>query len=74
MTILLHTQSAESFHLSRGWLGGGGWRWLQSHEPPLETTNHFHFFRNNAATTELRVSATTATTTTATPSMQREVK
>lgn len=73
MTILLHTEAAESLPSYRGWLGGDGWRWLQSHEPPLETTNLFDFLRNIAAVRRFLVCATTATTTTATPSMQREV-
>lgn len=73
MTILLHTEASESLPLCRGWLGGGGWRWLQSHEPLLETTKHFNLFRNIAAVLRFLVCATTATTTTATPSMQREV-
>jgi hypothetical protein len=73
MTILLHTGAAESLPSCRGWLGGDGWRWLRSHESPLETTKPFNLFRNIAAVIRFLVYATTATTTTATPSMQREV-
>lgn len=61
MTILLHTEAAESLPSYRGWLGGDGWRWLQSQEPPLETTNLFDFFRNSATVLRFLVCATIAT-------------
>ena len=61
MTILLHTEASESLPSDRGWLGGDDWRWLQSHKPPLETTQHFNLFRNIAAVLRFLVCATTAT-------------
>ena len=73
MTILLHTEAAESLPSSQGWLGGDGWRWLQSHEPPLETTNLFDFFKNIAAVRRFLVCTTAATTTTATTPIPGEV-
>lgn len=73
MPILFQNETSESSRLSPGWLGGCGWLWLQSHEPLLETTNLFDFFSNVCAANSVKLTATPATTTTATPSLQREV-
>jgi hypothetical protein len=61
MTILLHTEAAESLPSYRGWLGGGGWRWLQSHKLPLGTANLLNSFGSIPAVIRVRVSATIAT-------------